>query len=57
MALTKVPNTMTTITGPTIQRFTSGSGTNVSATYKLQIRDNLGVGVTITNFRFNWHYL
>lgn len=33
------------------------SGTNVSATYKLQMRDNLGVGVTITNFRFNWHYL
>lgn len=33
------------------------SGTTGSATYKLQMRDNLGVGVTITNFRFNWHYL
>jgi len=33
------------------------SGTVTSAVYKLQIRDNLGTGVTITNFRFNWHYL
>jgi len=33
------------------------SGATGSQTYKLQMRDNLGAGVTITNFRFNWHYL